>query len=84
MAAATANWASSDGKPGAPSCTTRVAPVSSEQAAMFHMIQAVEAYQENRSPGPMSMCSPACLSCSTATPPCPCTIPLGSPVVPEE
>ena len=48
------------------------------------LVQAVEAYQENRSPGPMSMCSPACLSCSTATPPCPCTIPLGNPVVPEE
>ena len=51
---------------------------------MFHMIQAVEAYQKNRSPTPTSMCSAACLCCSSTTPPCPCTIPFGSPVVPDE
>jgi hypothetical protein len=43
--AASANWASIDGYAGAPSCTTTVAPVSSAEVPMFHMIQAVEAYQ---------------------------------------
>ena len=48
------------------------------------MIQAVEAYQKNRSPGRTSRCSADCLCCSSTTPPWPCTIPLGSPVVPDE
>ena len=51
---------------------------------MFHIIQAVVVNQSVRSPGPMSICRPNALRCSSRMPPWPWTIAFGSPVVPEE
>ena len=51
---------------------------------MFHITQLGEVYQNTRSVGRRSQCSPTCLSVSSRMPPCPWTRPLGVPVVPEE
>ncbi len=52
------------------------------------MIQPVELYQWKRSPcstlGPRSLCKVPSFSASSTTPPWPCTMALGSPVVPLE
>ena len=50
----------------------------------FHIIQPVVVNQKNRSSGVSSSCSANAFLCSSTMPPCPCTIPFGSPVVPEE
>jgi hypothetical protein len=63
---------------------TTVAPVSRAETSRFHIIQPVVVNQKNRRPGPRSQCSARNFRCSTTIPPCPCTIPFGSPVVPEE
>ena len=48
------------------------------------MIQFVEANQRKRSPSPTSKCIEAALRFSRMNPPCPCTIGLGMPLVPDE
>ena len=50
----------------------------------FHIIQPVVVNQKKRSAGVTSSCSASDFLCSRTIPPCPCTIPFGSPVVPEE
>ena len=50
----------------------------------FHIIQPVVVKKNARSPGRSPWWKLSPLSCSSRMPPCPCTIALGSPVVPEE
>src|SRR6476660_5931550 len=50
----------------------------------FHIIQLGLVYQKNVSSAPISDCRATAFKCSSTTPPCPCRIPFGSPVVPEE
>jgi hypothetical protein len=63
-----------------------VVPASRAPTCAFHMIQPVLLNQWKRSPnstlGAMSLCSAAPLSISSITPPWPCTMGLGRPVVP--
>ena len=64
-----------------------VVPASSAASCAFHMIQPVLLNQWKRSPvaavGPMLLCS-VLFRNSSRMPPCPCTMGLGSPVVPLE
>src|SRR5882757_7903944 len=76
--------AESDGWPGLPSNRTTVAPTNRPEIRKFHIIQPVVVNQKNVSPGPRSQCSANAFRCSSTMPPCPCTMPLGSPVVPDE
>ena len=50
----------------------------------FHIIQFVVVYQNSRSSRVRFIPSPRVLRYSSTTPPCPCTMPLGTPVVPDE
>ena len=75
---------SRSGWPGLPSKATTVAPTSSPEISRFHIIQPVVVNQKNRSPGPRSCCRASDARCWTTMPPCECTIPFGSPVVPDE
>jgi len=61
-----------------------VVPVRSPPTRKFHIIHPVVVNQKNRSPGPRSQWSETAFRCSSTMPPCPCTMGLGSPVVPEE
>ncbi len=61
-----------------------VDPTNRPETRKFHIIQPVVVNQKNRSPGPRSQCSANAFRCSTVIPACPCTMPFGSPVVPEE
>ena len=72
------------GWPGLPSYSTTVEPSSRPPTRKFHIIQPVVVNQKKRSAGPRSSCSEIDFSSSRAIPPCPWTIALGSPVVPEE
>jgi hypothetical protein len=72
------------GWPGLPSYSTTVEPSSRPPTRKFHIIQPVVVNQKKRSAGPRSRWSEIDLSSSRAIPPCPWTIGLGSPVVPEE
>ncbi len=73
---------------GLPSKMQMVLPPSSAPSCTFHMIQPVLEYQWKRSPpvalGPTLLCKVLSFSASSMTPPWPCTIGLGSPVVPLE
>ena len=69
---------------GLPSYSTIVDPTSSPETRKFHIIQPVVVNQKNRSPGPRSQCNASALRCSRTIPPWPWTMPLGSPVVPDE
>jgi hypothetical protein len=75
------------GPPGLPSKTQIVVPASSPASCAFHMIQPVLLNQWKRSAvstvGPRSLCSVPFRN-STRMPPWPCTMGLGSPVVPDE
>ncbi len=51
---------------------------------MFHIIQLVDEYHMKRSPGCRSSCRLRYFRCSSSTPPWPCTMPFGLPVVPDE
>ena len=64
--------------------STTAEPTRSPDTQKFHIIQPVVVYQKNRSSGPRSKCRPRTLACSSRMPPCPCTMGLGLPVVPEE
>src|SRR5690606_15744788 len=83
-------WAASrhnvlrSGCPGLPSNSTTVLPTSKPDTRKFHIIHPVVVNQKNRSPGPRSSANAICLRCSTTIPPCPCTMPFGRPVVPDE
>src|SRR5919108_529647 len=72
------------GWPGLPSYSTTVAPSSSPPTRKFHIIQPVVVNHRKRSAGPRSRCRASDFSSSRAMPPWPCTIGLGSPVVPDE
>ena len=65
-----------------------VVPSSSAFIWQFHMIQPVVLYQWKRSPvstlAPTSKCRPVIFSASSTTPPWPCTMAFGRPVVPLE
>ena len=61
-----------------------VAPTSRPATWKFHIIQLGLVYQKKVSSRPMSDCSDTALRCSSSTPPWPCMMPLGSPVVPDE
>ncbi|SKY00232.1 Uncharacterised protein [Mycobacteroides abscessus subsp. abscessus] len=74
---------SASGANGCPENVTIVAPIRRPATWKFHIIHESAVCQKNTSPGPISLCSPSTLTCSTTMPPCPCTIPLGFPVVPE-
>src|SRR6185436_4797641 len=69
---------------GWPPYNTIVAPASSPPTRKFHIIQPVVVNQKKRSPGERLWCSASDLRCSSRMPPCPWTIGLGRPVVPEE
>ena len=71
------------GWPGLPSYSTISASVSSTPARKFHIIQPVVVNQNTRSPFCASTCRYIFFRCSSRMPPWPCTIALGSPVVPE-
>ena len=75
------------GADGLPSNRQIVAPASSPATWQFHMIQPVVLNQWKRSPrsaaGPMSLIR-SVFRPSSITPPWPCTIGLGRPVVPLE
>jgi len=61
-----------------------VAPDDSAAIWLFHMIQLVEVYQNDRSPSPRSYCSPCWTSPISSAPAWLWTRPFGRPVVPEE
>jgi hypothetical protein len=67
-----------------PSISTTDAPVSSPETSAFHIIHAVVENHRMRSPRRRSQLSAWFLRCSSRTPPWPCTIAFGFPVVPEE
>nr|WP_205347144.1 hypothetical protein [Pseudonocardia broussonetiae] len=69
---------------GLPSYVTAVTPESRLETTLFHSIQLVVVYQKKVSPGPRSFCSAVEARLIATTPPWPCTIPFGTPVVPEE
>ena len=56
--------------------------MSRTETRKFHIIQPVVVNQKTRSPSRASRCRYIFLRCSSRIPPCPCTIALGSPVVP--
>ena len=56
----------------------------STDTSAFHIIHAVVVNCSRRFSGPTSHCRPCALKCSTSRFPCPCTIALGRPVVPDE
>ena len=76
-----------DGPPGLPSNKQMVVPPSKPAIWQFHMIQPVVLNQWKRSPvstvGPRLLSSEL-FSASSITPPWPCTMGLGNPVVPLE
>ena len=76
--------ASRSGWPGLPSNSTIVVPTSRPPTRKFHIIQPVVVNQNNRSSGPAPVQGQFDFICSRTIPPCPWTIPFGSPVVPEE
>ena len=61
-----------------------VDPVASPAISQFHIIQPQVVKKKVRSPARVSLCSICSLSCLSSTPPCPWTMHLGFPVVPEE
>src|SRR5512144_1750753 len=67
-----------------PSYRTMVAPRRSPETWTFHIIQLVVENQKNRDRGCTSKWMPRNFKCSRVMPPCPCTMPLGRPVVPDE
>jgi hypothetical protein len=72
------------GWPGLPSNSTTGAPTSRPPMRKFHIIQPVVVNQKKRSAGVTSSENASDFLCSRTIPPCPCTMPFGSPVVPEE
>src|SRR5205085_2642128 len=75
---------SRSGWAGLPSSRTIAAPRSSPETSMFQTTQLVLPTTSSRSPGRRSECRPRVFRCSRTTPPWLCTMPLGTPVVPEE
>jgi hypothetical protein len=67
-----------------PSYNTIAASVRSPDTRKFHIIQPVVVNQKMRSPACPSTCRFSFLRCSRRIPPCPWTIALGRPVVPDE
>src|SRR3954452_9943679 len=84
VSSASRHWNDTSGHTGSPSIITIDARVSSAETSAFHIIQAVVENHISRPPGLLSQPSDWVLKCSTSMPPCPWTIALGSPVVPEE
>src|SRR3982750_2324814 len=82
--AATCQTRSRSGWAGFPSSRTIAAPRSSPETRMFQTTQLVLPTTSNRSPGHRSECRPRVLRCWSTTPPWRWTMPLGTPVVPEE
>src|SRR6201987_5500876 len=72
------------GYTGLPSNTTGVAPAKGPSASQFQTIQLVELKKYIRSPARMSDPRFNALRCSRTMPPWLWTIPLGTPVVPDE
>src|SRR4051794_24589425 len=83
-AAATSNARSTEGYAGLPSRSTMVAPRKRPDTSMFHTTQLVEPTTKSRSCGWSTACNVSVFRCSRTTPPWPCTMPFGTPVVPEE
>ena len=84
VSCASRHWKARSGHIVSPSIITIDARTSSAETSAFHIIHAVVENHSRRPPGLRSQHSPTPFGCSISWPPWPCTMALGSPVVPDE
>ena len=75
---------SGSGAKGEPSYSITVAPVCKPVISQFHIIHPQVVKKNVRSSGRVLLCRMCSVNCLSSTPPCPCSMHLGFPVVPEE